>query len=92
MQVEGKSQKLLRIHRADNVLIVVRSVKPGDREVIDGHDVVFTQEIGGSRHSRRGKGLQVWCPDWFGKGEGSCGRSYPSAQPEERLHRNLHPG
>jgi hypothetical protein len=45
MQVEGKSQKLLRIHRADNVLIVVRSVKPGDREVIDGHDVVFTQEI-----------------------------------------------
>ena len=45
MQVEGKSQKLLRIHRADNVLIVVRSVRPGDREVIDGHDVVFTQEI-----------------------------------------------
>jgi SAF domain len=45
MHVEGKSQKLLRIHRADNVLIVVRSVKPGDREVIDGHDVVFTQEI-----------------------------------------------
>jgi hypothetical protein len=45
MQVEGRSQKLLRIHRADNVLIVVRSVKPGDREVIDGHDVVFTQEI-----------------------------------------------
>lgn len=45
MQVEGKSQKLLRIHRADNVLIVVRSVKPGDREVIDGHDIVFTQEI-----------------------------------------------
>jgi len=45
MQVEGKSQKLLRIHRADNVLIVVRSVKPGDREVIDGHDVVFTQAI-----------------------------------------------
>ena len=45
MQVEGKSQKLLRIHRADNVLIVVRSVKPGDREVIDGHEVVFTQGI-----------------------------------------------
>jgi hypothetical protein len=45
MQVEGKSRKLLRIHRADNVLIVVKSVKPGDREVIDGHDVVFTQEI-----------------------------------------------
>jgi hypothetical protein len=45
MQVEGKSQKLLRIHRADNVLIVVRSVKPGDREVIDGRDVVFTQAI-----------------------------------------------
>lgn len=45
MQVEGKSQKLLRIHRADNVLVVVRSVKPGDREVIDGRDIVFTQEI-----------------------------------------------
>ena len=45
MQVEGKSQKLLRIHRADNVLIVVRSVKPGDRELIDGGDIVFTQEI-----------------------------------------------
>ena len=45
MQVEGKSQKLLRIHRADNVLIVVRSVKPGDREVIDGHEVLFTQGI-----------------------------------------------
>ena len=45
MQVEGKSRKLLRIHRADNVVIVVRSVKPGDREVIDGHEAVFTQEI-----------------------------------------------
>lgn len=45
MQVEGKLQKLLRIHRADNVVIAVRPVKPGDREVIDGHDVVFTQEI-----------------------------------------------
>ena len=45
MQVEGKSRKLLRIHHADNVLIVVRSVKPGDHEVIDEHDIVFTQEI-----------------------------------------------
>jgi hypothetical protein len=45
MQVEGKSQKLLRIHHADNVLIVVTPVKPGDRDVIDGHEFVFTQEI-----------------------------------------------
>ncbi|MGC2196084.1 MAG: UxaA family hydrolase [Terriglobales bacterium] len=45
MQTEGKSQKLLRIHRDDNVLIVVRPVRSGDRDFIDGHEVVFTQDI-----------------------------------------------
>jgi hypothetical protein len=45
MQTEGKSRKLLRIHRDDNVLIVVAPVMSGDREVIDGREVVFTQNI-----------------------------------------------
>lgn len=45
MQTEGKSRKLLRIHRDDNVLIVVTSIKPGDLDVIDGQEVVFTQNI-----------------------------------------------
>ena len=45
MQTEGKSRKLLRIHGDDNVLIVVAPIRPGDRDVIDGHEVVFTQNI-----------------------------------------------
>jgi len=45
MQTEGKSRKLLRIHRDDNVLIVVAPVRPRDRDVIDGHEAVFTQDI-----------------------------------------------
>jgi hypothetical protein len=45
MQPAGKSRKLLRIHRDDNVLIVVAPVSRGDRDVIDGHEVVFTQNI-----------------------------------------------
>lgn len=45
MQSEGKSRKLLRIHRDDNVLVVVAPVKPGDRDVIDGREIVFTQNI-----------------------------------------------
>ena len=45
MQTEGKSQKLLRIHRDDNVLIVVAPIRPGDREILDGDEVVFTQNI-----------------------------------------------
>src|SRR4029077_9987909 len=45
MQPEGKSRKLLRIHRDDNVLIVVATVRTGDRDVIDGHEVVFTQSV-----------------------------------------------
>src|SRR3981081_1958434 len=45
MQTEGKSRKLLRIHRDDNVLIVVEPIRPGDRDLIDRHEVVFTQRI-----------------------------------------------
>ncbi len=39
------SRKLLRIHRDDNVLIVVTPVGPGDRDVIDGREILFTQAI-----------------------------------------------
>src|SRR5260370_24779792 len=45
MQLQGTSRKLLRIHRDDNVLIVVAPVRPGNRDVVDGHEVVFTQNI-----------------------------------------------
>jgi hypothetical protein len=45
MQPEGKSRNLLRIHRDDNVLIVVSPVRPGDRDLVDGHELVFTQDI-----------------------------------------------
>jgi len=45
MQTEGQSRKLLRIHRDDNVLIVVTPVRPGDRDLIDGHQIVFTENI-----------------------------------------------
>jgi hypothetical protein len=45
MDVEGKSRKLLRIHRDDNVLIVVTPVRSGDRELIGGCEVMFTQDI-----------------------------------------------
>jgi hypothetical protein len=45
MQSEGKSRKLLRIHRDDNVLIVVTPIRVGDGDVIDGREVVFTQDL-----------------------------------------------
>jgi hypothetical protein len=45
MQHEGKSRKLLRLHRDDNVLIVVTPLRPGDVDHIDGREVVFTQNI-----------------------------------------------
>jgi hypothetical protein len=45
MQSEGKSRKLLRIHPDDNVLIVVSPVSPGDRDLVDGRELVFTQNI-----------------------------------------------
>jgi len=45
MQTEGKSRKLLRIHRDDNVLTVVTPIKPSDRDLIDGQEIEFTQNI-----------------------------------------------
>jgi (2R)-sulfolactate sulfo-lyase subunit alpha len=45
MQTEGKSRKVLRIHRADNVLIVVAPVIAGDRDTIDGREIAFGQNI-----------------------------------------------
>jgi (2R)-sulfolactate sulfo-lyase subunit alpha len=45
MQPEGKSRMLLRIHRDDNVLIVVAPVRAGDLDLVEGHELVFTQNI-----------------------------------------------
>ena len=45
MQTEGQSRKLLRIHHDDNVLIVVAPVRAGDRDLVDGHEILFTQDI-----------------------------------------------
>jgi hypothetical protein len=45
MQSAGKSRKLLRIHRDDNVLIVVSPLSAGDRDSVDGGELVFTQNI-----------------------------------------------
>jgi hypothetical protein len=45
IQIEGQSRKLLRIHRDDNVLIVVTPIMSGDRDVIDGREIVFTQNV-----------------------------------------------
>ncbi len=39
------SRKLLRIHRDDSVLIVVKPVQPGDKDVIDGHEITFSERI-----------------------------------------------
>jgi hypothetical protein len=45
MKTEGSSSKLLRIHRGDNVLIVIRPIRPGDRDLLDGRVVLFSQDI-----------------------------------------------
>jgi hypothetical protein len=45
MQVEGRSRKLLRIHRDDNVLIVVEPIRSGDQESIAGENLVFTENV-----------------------------------------------
>jgi altronate dehydratase small subunit len=45
MQAEGKSRKLLRVHRADNVLIVVAPILAGDRDLVDGLEISFKQNI-----------------------------------------------
>jgi hypothetical protein len=40
------TQKLLRIHKNDNVVIVVTTIQTGDHEIIDGQDITFAQQIG----------------------------------------------
>jgi altronate dehydratase small subunit len=45
MHTEGQSRRLLRIHRDDNVLIVVMPIQAGDRDLIDGREVVFAQNL-----------------------------------------------
>jgi len=45
MPREERSPKLLRIHRLDNVLIVVAPVLAGDREIFEGHEMSFSQNI-----------------------------------------------
>jgi len=45
MEQEPNSRELLRIHKDDNVLIVVNSVQPGDKDVSEGYEIVFTQRI-----------------------------------------------
>jgi (2R)-sulfolactate sulfo-lyase subunit alpha len=45
MHTEGDSRRLLRIHRDDNVLIVVTPVLAGDCDIVGGREVRFTQNI-----------------------------------------------
>jgi hypothetical protein len=45
MMSQPTSHKLLRIHKNDNVLIVVGAVRPGDRDVVDGREIVFSQPV-----------------------------------------------
>lgn len=45
MKTQSTSRKLLRIHKDDNVLIVVHPVQPGDEDLVDGREIVFTQRI-----------------------------------------------
>ena len=54
------SRKLLRIHKNDNVLIVAATVQPGDKDVVDGHEIMFSQGVGighkvAARPIRRGE-------------------------------------
>jgi (2R)-sulfolactate sulfo-lyase subunit alpha len=45
MQTQGNTRKLIRIHKDDNVLIVVNSIQPGDMDAIEGQEISFTQRI-----------------------------------------------
>src|SRR2546423_9008627 len=46
--------KLISIHPNDNVLIVRKKIMPGDKEVIDGTEILFDQQIGfGHKVSRK---------------------------------------
>ena len=39
------SRRLLRIHKDDNVLIVVKPLVPGDKDVVDGREITFGERI-----------------------------------------------
>jgi SAF domain len=45
MQTQGNTRKLIRIHKGDNVLIVVNSIQPGDVDAIEGREIGFTERI-----------------------------------------------
>jgi len=45
MPSQSASRKLLRIHKDDNVLVVVYPMQPGDRDLVDDYEIVVTQHI-----------------------------------------------
>jgi hypothetical protein len=45
MPSQSTSRKLLRIHKNDNVLIVITLVQSGDKDLVDGHELVFNQSV-----------------------------------------------
>ena len=97
MEQEPNSRKLLRIHKDDNVLIVVNSVQPGDKDVSEGYEIVFTQRIAignkvASRLTTWREDLQVWSADRLSQRRHNGGRSHPFAQSQERLPGNIHAG
>jgi hypothetical protein len=62
MKNQPTSRKLLRIHKDDNVLIVVNPVQPGDKDLVEDREIVFTQRIAighkvAARMIRRGEKL-----------------------------------
>jgi hypothetical protein len=71
MKAEAKWHKLLRIHKDDNVLIVVNPVQPGYKEDLsEGRKIVFTQCIlighkvaptDSLPTDSTWRDLQVWC-------------------------------
>jgi hypothetical protein len=83
MGTEPKSTKLLRIHKNDNVVIVVASVHLGDNEVIDGRNITFAQEIGighkvAAKHIKAGEKVY------------KCGVPIGSAKEEIPLGAHIH--
>ncbi len=45
MPAEPISRKLLRIHKDDNVLIVVNPVQPGDKDIVEGREIAFSERV-----------------------------------------------
>ena len=39
------SRRLLRVHKNDNVLVVVQPVQPGDSEIFEGNQITFHERI-----------------------------------------------